>query len=162
MIRKGKKAYVSLVLVVLIGLLCSCEGNKVFEGFRDFKQGFWSQDSVVTFNFKIEDAGLSYNLMAHFRNSQNYPYHNMYYRYALKNDMGTVLDERLMQIFLFDKKTGKPNGGGIGDLFDNSQAILKDYTFYKAGDYSVELKQHMRMDSLPSILSVGWRVEVVD
>ena len=67
-----------------------------------------------------------------------------------------------MQLFLFDPKSGEPYGSGVGDLFDHSQPVLENYTFPASGDYKAELRQYMRLDTLPYILSVGWRVETVD
>lgn len=140
----------------------SCDSSKVYEDFTDFEEAFWHQDSVAQFKFTIEDASIPYNLKAHFRNSQAYPYHNMYYQYTLKDGQDSVLAEQMKQIFLFDAKTGEPQGSGIGDLFDNTQTVLENYTFEGPGEYTAELKQYMRLDSLKFILSVGWRVEVVE
>lgn len=151
-----------LILALLVALVSSCDSTKVYDDFTDLDEGFWHQDSVVSFSFEIEDASQSYHLKAQFRNSQSYPYHNMYYRYTLKDASDSILKEEQKQIFLSDPKTGEPYGGGLGDLFDNSQTVLENYTFQNPGTYSVDLKQFMRLDTLPYILSVGWRVERVE
>ena len=151
-----------MFVLLILSLLMSCDSRKVYDDFTDFDEGFWHQDSVISFSFDIEDTSKPYHLKAQIRNSQSYPYHNMYYRYTLKDASDSVLSEEQEQIFLFDPKTGKPNGGGLGDMFDNSQIVLENYTFEKAGTYSVDLKQFMRLDTLPFILSVGWRVETVE
>jgi len=151
-----------LMLVALLVFFTSCDSTKVYDDFTDFDEGFWHQDSVVSFSFEIDDASQPYNLKAQFRNSQGYPYHNMYYRYTLKDVNGSILNEEQMQILLSDPKTGEPYGSGLGDLFDNSQTVLEDYSFQNSGTYSVDLKQFMRLDTLPYILSVGWRVERVN
>jgi len=153
------KSIVTLILSII--LLSACDSTKVYENFADFDEGFWHQDSVVSFSFTIEDASQPYHLKAQFRNAQTYPYHNMYYRYTLKDANDSVLSEEQKQIFLFDPKTGEPHGSGLGDLFDNSQIVLENYTFSNSGNYSVDMKQFMRLDTLPSLLSVGWRVERV-
>ncbi len=151
-----------LATVIFLGLmLISCDKTKVYEEFADLEDAFWHQDSVKTFNFEITDPSQPYHLIAHFRNSQAYPFHNLYYKFSLKNDQDSLMDMKQMQVFLFDPKTGEPNGGGIGDLFDNSQVVKDNFTFPKAGTYSVSLQQYMRIDTLPYVLSVGWRVEKV-
>lgn len=158
---RGSNIYYLIILTVL-SLLVSCDDKKVYDDFTDFDEGFWHQDSVISFSFNIEDASRPYNLKAQFRNSQSYPYHNMYYRYTLKGAGDSILSEEQKQIFLFDPKTGEPYGGGLGDMFDNSQMVLENYTFKEPGVYSVDLKQFMRLDTLPFVLSVGWRVETVE
>jgi len=150
------------MLVLILTFFSSCDKTKVYESYTDFDEGFWHQDSVVSFSFTIEDASQPYHLKAQFRNAQTYPYHNMYYRYTLKDENDSVLSEEQIQIFLFDPKTGEPSGSGLGDLFDNSQVVLENYNFPNAGNYSVDMKQFMRLDTLPSLLSVGWRVERVE
>ncbi|MCP4458052.1 MAG: gliding motility lipoprotein GldH [Cytophagales bacterium] len=151
-----------LLIFSLIILFVACDSTKIFEDFTDLDEAFWHQDSVISFSFVIEDTSRPYQLKAQFRNAQTYPYHNMYYRYTLKDANDSVLSEEQKQIFLFDPKTGEPNGSGLGDLFDNSQIVLENYSFQKSGNYSVDLKQFMRLDTLHSILSVGWRVEAVE
>jgi len=150
-----------LILLATVGLLFACDQNRVYEDFTDLDQAFWHQDSIMRFQFTIAKAEQPYRLMALFRNRQAYPYHNMYYRYTLRNSKDSILLQELKEIHLFDPKTGKPNGGGIGNSFDNSQVVLEKYTFPSSGDYSVDIQQYMRLDTLPHILSVGWRVERV-
>jgi len=149
-----------LIVGLIVGsFLVSCDRNRVYEDFSDFDQKFWHQDSVVTFQFAIDNVEQPYMLKTLFRNGRAYPYHNMYYQYTLRNDKDSVLSKELKQIFLFDPKTGEPNGGGIGSTYDQSQVVVEKFTFPAAGMYSVAIQQYMRLDTLPDVLSVGWRVE---
>ena len=150
------------LILLILSLLTSCDSKKIYDDFIDFDEGFWHQDSVISFSFNIEDVSKQYHLKAQFRNAQSYPYHNMYYRYTLKDAEDSILSEEQKQIFLFNPKTGEPYGGGLGDMFDNSQIVLENYTFKNPGIHSVNLKQFMRLDTLPFILSVGWRIETVE
>jgi gliding motility-associated lipoprotein GldH len=150
-----------LSILAIAVLIQACDRQRVFEDFTDLEQGFWHQDSVLHFRFSITDVDQTYRLMTLFRNKQAYPYHNMYYRYTLRDAKDSILQQELKQIFLFDPKTGKPNGGGIGSTFDHSQVVSEKFTFPTIGDYSVDIQQYMRLDTLPHIRSVGWRVERV-
>ncbi len=58
-----------------------------------------------------------------------------------------------------DPKTGKPNGSGLGDLFDHKFLIKRNYRFPKPGKYTMQIRQYMRQDPLLNILSVGITVE---
>lgn len=148
-----------LPLVGLIAFLSACDSAKVYQDFVDFDEVYWHQDSTVTFAFEVEDTSLKYNMQALFRNSLAYPYHNMYYRYKFTGPSDSLISEDLMQIYLFDPKTGEPYGSGVGDMFDQKQALFENYSFDETGMYKIELQQAMRLDTLPFIYSVGWRVE---
>ena len=148
-----------MIALLIITVLSACDKDRVYQNFTDFDSQFWHQDSVVTFRFKIEDASRKYNLKALIRNSQQYPYHNLYYQYTLANQNDSVLNQELMQIILFDPKTGVPMGGGVGEIYDNDQMVLENYTFPSVGEYEVSIMQYMRLDTLPYVYSVGWRIE---
>jgi gliding motility-associated lipoprotein GldH len=69
------------------------------------------------------------------------------------------VEARLQELTLLDPKTGKPLGKGLGDIFDHQIVALPNYRFQKSGTYTIKLKQYMRQDPLPDVMSVGVRVE---
>jgi gliding motility-associated lipoprotein GldH len=82
--------------------------------------------------------------------------------YHLKKDSVT-LSKELVSVYLFDQKTGKPFGNsGIGDIYDHQFFLMKNYSFRKAGLYSMGLQQFMRQDTISGILAIGLRVEVAE
>jgi gliding motility-associated lipoprotein GldH len=64
-----------------------------------------------------------------------------------------------VNIDLFEPKTGKPLGSGLGDIFDHRQLLLDDYKFPNSGKYTISFQQYMRVDSLTNIRSMGVRIE---
>ena len=70
-----------------------------------------------------------------------------------------MLKEELREYNFFDPKTGEPFGSGLGDLFDHKIPLEENFQFQNSGEYTIELQQFMRMDTLPFVLSVGARVE---
>lgn len=150
---------IGIGIIVWAVMATSCDSSRHYQEFTDFEAGFWHQDSVVNFRFDIENPQKPYRLKALFRHSQAYPYHNMYYKYTLLDANDSLLDEQLLQVHFFDPKTGDPLGSGIGDLFDVEQVVQENYTFPQAGTYQASLQQYMRLDTLPFVLSAGWRVE---
>lgn len=146
-------------LVVLV-FFSACDSSRVFEDNRNLEEHFWHKDSLVSFDFAIDNAGLPYNLYLNIRNASAYPFYNLYYQYTLSDSSENTLKSELAEIYLFDPKTGKPYGDGLGDLFDHQQPILENYRFPSPGTYTLTFQQFMRRDSLPYILSVGTRVEV--
>ena len=147
------------ILIALAIFVASCDSSRVYEDNRDFEGKFWHVDTVPLFEFNIQDPSIEYNAKVNIRNAFSYPFYNLYYQYELLDSNGNSLKKDLVEIHLFDKISGKPLGDGLGDLFDHQQEIMGTLEFPSEGKYSIRLKQYMRMDSLPSILSVGVRVE---
>lgn len=142
--------------------MTSCDSSRVYEDFNDMDEAFWHLDSVQTFSFEIDDPERSYNVLATFRNASSYPYYNLYFQYTLQDSAGSILQQELKQVDLFDPITGEPFGSGLGDLFDHSFVLQENYVFENAGKYSLSLEQYMRRDTLPFIMSVGSRVEFAE
>lgn len=72
-----------------------------------------------------------------------------------------MLSQSMEELLLFDKKSGKPAGSGLGDIFDHKFRIkaLAKYRFAKPGVYTFSVEQNMRQDPLLGIMSVGVAVE---
>ena len=141
-------------------ILQSCDSNRVSEGHYDINS-YWQEDSVVTFDIKIEDATIDYNLYFSVRNGVEFPHSNLYFKYALKDSEGGGLESELINFQLFNAKTGYPLGNGVGDMFENQYELLTKYRFEQIGSYQLSFQQYMRYDSLPEIYSVGDRKSVV-
>jgi gliding motility-associated lipoprotein GldH len=151
------RAFVFLFLCVAIS---ACDSTRVFEENNDFEKRSWINTEDPTFFVNIPDPNQSYNVKVNFRNSLEYPKANLYYRFTLKDSLGRDVEQKLITNFLFDEKTGEPFGSsGLGDIFDHQFPVLENYRFKYAGEFKIELKQFMRIDTLSGILSAGIRVE---
>jgi gliding motility-associated lipoprotein GldH len=143
-------------------LLTGCDSNRVYEKNIEFSDRTWKIAKPAKFDFQITDATKKYNLLMDIRNSIEYPYARLFVNYDLKSDSASLAKE-LISVYLFDQKTGKPFGeSGIGDIYDHQFPILKNYTFKKTGTYQMNFQQFMRQDTIPGILAIGLRVEVVE
>jgi len=147
--------YVFLFMIVISG----CDERRIYEMNHEFDDRYWLADSVQTFSFDIRDSTFGYNIYYNLRNSISYPFRNIYVRYQLVDSTGRELQSDLVNGHLFESKTGKPMGDGLGDVFDHQFPILENYTFPGTGSFNVRLSQYMRRDTLPEILAVGVRVE---
>ncbi|MEQ9423177.1 MAG: gliding motility lipoprotein GldH [Cyclobacteriaceae bacterium] len=152
----------TLFLALPIIIFSSCDSSRVFEDNSDFEEPIWKSNDPKSFEFNITDNSNSYNLKANIRSSIAYPFHNIYVQYDLLDSVGNSINSELKEFYLFDQKTGEPQGDGLGDIFDNQFLLIGHHQFKATGNYKVELRQMMRLDSLPMILSVGLRVEKVE
>jgi gliding motility-associated lipoprotein GldH len=154
----GRKWFISIGLLLT---LISCDKTRVFEENHGFDSKNWYVDSAQTYHFSISDISKPYNVLINLRNSDSYPYYNLFLRYYLSDSLGKELKSQQLELLLMDAKTGKPQGKGLGDIYTHQFDLLKNYTFQKPGSYQIKLKQYMRQDPLPEINSVGIRVEEV-
>jgi gliding motility-associated lipoprotein GldH len=145
--------------ILMVIIACACNSDRIFEKNVKFPDRIWNKDSAAIFKFEITDINTDYRFYFNLRNTILYPYQNIYLTYSMEDTLGNVYDSDLTNINLFDSKTGKPYGSGLGDIFDHQYLVIEDYQFNNPGTYLFRIKQYMRMDSLPEIMSVGLRIE---
>lgn len=148
-------------LFLLMAVFSSCDSNRVFEENQDLPESQWAVDLAPTFTFEITDTTQRYNVFFNVRNAIQYPFYNLYLRHYLVGPDGNQISSALHEVLLMDPKTGKPKGSGAGDIFDHRFEALKGITFARPGSYQLKIKQYMRQDPLPGIMSIGVRVEQV-
>lgn len=152
-----------LYLLMLVFLITSCESNRVFEKNVTLEERYWLANEPLSFEFTIDDTNRPYNLYFNIRNSLKFPYARLFVQYTLSDSTGQELDKKLISQFLFDQKTGKPEGNSsIGDVFDHRISILQNHHFVNPGKYQLQLEQFNRQDTLQGVLAVGARVEFTE
>jgi len=125
----------------------------------ELENRWWHKDSVKSFAIEIIESG-NHNIYFNIRNTEAYPYHNIFITYYLEDSLGRILETELLDNNLFNPQTGFPYGkSGIGDIFDHQFQLLNNYPLTGPSTYFLKIRQFMRLDSLPEILSVGIRVE---
>ncbi len=154
--------YSSRLFTFFLGLifLQACQEAPFYEKIYDLPEGKWYIDSVMVFNFQVDDAQSSYDFQYELRNTLDYPYYNLYVKFYLEDNKGTILDEELQNISLMDSRTGKPFGSGLGDMFAHELSVprLTKFKFPAPGEYRLRIKQYMRENPLPEIISFGVRI----
>ncbi|MFT4734992.1 MAG: gliding motility-associated lipoprotein GldH [Algoriphagus sp.] len=152
-----KRASLAVICSVLMS---ACTSDSVHKDLVDFDAYEWAATDVKSFDFEIDDNSKTFQVNYLLRNALQYPYYNIYLKSALKDSAGNVLMQGMEELILFDEKTGKPKGDGLGDLFDHriGAAQYKDLKFPYPGNYSLELQQSMRPDPLVGIMSIGFEI----
>jgi gliding motility-associated lipoprotein GldH len=149
----------AVVLILFAAMLSGCDTSRVFEDNKDFTKRAWTLTDTVVFAFDITDPSARYNLLCNVRNSLDYPYSRIFVNYTLEDSTHRVLATKLAGNYLFDVKTGEPQGNsGLGDIYDHRFPLLENREF-TVGKYYVKLQQYMRTDTLHGILAAGIRVE---
>jgi gliding motility-associated lipoprotein GldH len=152
-----------LICFTALSTLMGCSDGRIYDTHIDIENALWPENKELIYEFEVKDNQAAYNVIYNIRYTNTYPYYNLYVHYYLADSTGKALRDHQLHMDLFDSKTGKPLGKGLGDLFDGSflNEDLKAYKFPYAGKYKMKLKQYMRQSQLQGISSVGVKVEKV-
>ncbi|HEX8546429.1 MAG TPA: gliding motility lipoprotein GldH, partial [Cytophagaceae bacterium] len=107
-----------LIFFVMIVFLSSCKDNRVYDNIIPLPPDGWKANYSLHFDVDIKDAKKNYTLMYNVRFANTYEYYNLYVRYQVLDSTGRLISKKLQGMDLFNPKTGKPNGNGLGDKFD--------------------------------------------
>jgi len=146
-----------LFLVLLLGILTSCDPNRVFEDNTPVDKAGWKQDSPVDFEVNIDDTLSSYRFYMNVRHAEAYPYSNLYV-FMNTSIPGVGMARDTVELILQDKE-GNWTGSGLGDIFDHQILFRKGLRFPRKGLYRFSLEQGMRAPQLPFIMEMGLRIE---
>ncbi len=145
----NKYRWFDLLWILLLGQF-SCDQNRVFEEYKGMETESWQIQDSVSFTFSHDlphgpvILGIKYN--------RDYEYHNLYVRYLLKDSLDGIVENQLLDVPLFDSKSGKPLGDGYGSTYTKYDTLpLKTDENYA----SISLIQYMRTDELRGIEAVG-------
>jgi len=147
----------------LISTLTACtDENRVFEENVEIPNEKWTVAEKAILEAEIDDTLSSHNFLINVRNTERYPYRNLYVFVktifpngkSSKDTVGIVLAD----------PTGRWLGSGGGYL--NSSSHLSNTIMYRynrrfplSGTYRFEIEQAMRTDTLVGIKNIGLRIE---
>jgi gliding motility-associated lipoprotein GldH len=151
------KVMVGFVLLFLV--MSGCTGDVVFDQHIDFPDQSWQLDEPYQFPFSIEDASEPYQIRLFLRNTVDYPLQNLYLQWSLRDSLGNDLRTDLVNIPLFEEKTGRPINKGLSDIA--TQEVLLDslFVFPFEGQYEFTVEQYMRENILTGLLGVGLQIK---
>lgn len=159
--RRSFFSAVGLLLFFLpLFLFSSCDDNRLYDENRDINDGVWDIKDKLTFDFEIPDTITKYNFYFNVRNSDDYPYSNIYvfFKTSFPNGKSSV---DTVEFPLADDN-GRWYGKGQGDVHDCRLVFRQGVRFPLAGKYHMEVEQAMRMEQLPGVLNAGIRIERVE
>ncbi|MCL6257517.1 gliding motility lipoprotein GldH [Aquiflexum sp. TKW24L] len=140
-----------LVLLLSGFLFVSCAGDRLFEEYEGLKSGTWHVSDTVSFDVsKISNPNKT---LVGIKYTKDYEFRNLYLMYILKDSLGQTVESKLLDIPLFESKTGKPLGDGYGSTFTRYDTLPLG-TLYS----SIHLVQYMRVEELTGIETVGVKV----
>ena len=151
------KSFVICHLSLVIGLIAlavsftSCRNDIVYSRFSPISSEKWQMDSVVRFDYTIEDAQAAYQMVIHVRHTERYPYQNMW---LFVND-GHRADT--IEFYLADDR-----GQWLGDkhhgFIEMPVLFEENYHFPDTGTYHLEIIHGMRDSLLRGVTDIGLEI----
>lgn len=142
------------LFVFLFLLLVGCNGNRVFEEFKDLPAQTWAANDSIDFLLPALDISENTGLIG-IRFKDNYAFTNFYIKLISQDSSGLVLEEKLVNMVLFNPKSGKPQGRGFGNTYTSYDTL--DFAFPPATS-KVTLLQYMREEQLSGIEAIGLKL----
>ena len=134
-----------LIFVFVFCFLVSCK-TSTHEEYRSFKNDIWHADSVVVFEYNINDTTKLYNIDLNIRYTINYKYQNLFL--FLTGSLKDTLDIKLKE------KDGTPLGKGLTDIREITVNIAENKKYATRGRHDLNIEQAMRYGDEESILQL--------
>lgn len=153
----GKSSFIGRYYIFLLaGVILACNTDRIYEDYQGMENLRWDVADTVSFDFVpansekvLATIGIRYN--------DEYEYHNLYVKFLVSDSLGIPLQDSLINIALFDSKTGKPLGEGFGNVFTKYDTLpfgeLRENRFTR-----IQFLQYMRKDEVQGIEAVGLKL----
>lgn len=132
--------------------LCGCSPEPVYEQYIEVPGSVWQRDKQFHFVFDTDDTATPYDITFQIRNTNRYPYQNIWLFVMEEMPVGEVRRDTI-EFFLADDY-GKWLGQGIS-VYESSVPIRSSYCFPDSGRYAFIIGQGMRDSSLAGVQEVG-------
>jgi len=140
--------------LVLTTIMSCSSGNRLYEDFQPINNSSWGMNDSLNFELgEIELPGSATLLAVKF--NEEYAFSNCYLRVLSKDSAGVILDNKLVNIHLFNPKSGEPLGEGFGNGYTRYDTLPYDFPI---NTKSITLLQYMRQEQLPGVEAVGIKI----
>ena len=141
----------SIFILIFISLRCSMPK---YSNYYSFKDQIWHQDSSIVFNYNnLSNTNLKFEISISYSNS--YPFQNLYASYSLLDSEKNIINTKMIELQLFDKKNGIPLGSGIYNNFVVDSIFLQTDQLIKNEKYQLLVKHSMRENYLNGVIRLG-------
>ncbi|MBC7554068.1 MAG: gliding motility lipoprotein GldH [Taibaiella sp.] len=120
----------------------------------------WNYNFRPLFKFEITDSASRYQPYFIVQHTQAYPYNNLWMWIYIKTPGDSIIKKERVNITLA-APNGQWLGRGLGAIYEERVAVdLGDSVrFNRNGLYEIALEQNMRVNPLPEVLHIGFRLE---
>jgi gliding motility-associated lipoprotein GldH len=126
----------------------------MYEQFYSFEDISWSEQDSALFDLR-ELSSLEGKSLIAVKYTEDYSYSNCYIRVVARDSSKKILQNKLLNVPIFDSKSGHPLGEGFGNTFTKYDTIPFDLPVETK---EVVLVQYMRQVELPGIKAIGFKL----
>ncbi len=123
-------------------VLLSCDTNVVKSEYRSLQGGVWNKDDVLQFSFTEQDTVQEHDIFINVRNSNTFPYSNLFVIASLTTPEGKVIKDTLE--YTMAMPDGTWMGKGSGSIKENKLWYKENIVFPSPGVYTIEVSHAMR------------------
>ncbi|MDA8886498.1 gliding motility lipoprotein GldH [Bacteroidia bacterium] len=135
----------------------ACNQNVMVDRYHDIPENGWQYEHIVTDSFEISEPGYYHLISANLRITGDYPYANIHLKVDITSPDGKTTKHKVPVELA--EKSGKWLGSGLGDIVTFQTPIFHRKFLNQKGKYTFEITQDMRLETLPSVVAAGIRVE---
>ena len=139
-------------------MVSSCSNNTIVDEHLSIEDQNWNQNQKAVFEFNIDDTNEYYDIYLSFRNTDDYPYNNLYVFTTMRFPNNKIAVDTLM--CRMADTNGKWYGSGFGGIYENKVRLFRNKSFPLEGKYTFEINQAMREEELKGISDVGFSIEI--
>jgi gliding motility-associated lipoprotein GldH len=146
-----------LGILLTVGLVSGCRPDAIFAGSEAIPETGWEADAPVAFEWTVQDTTLRQDFFLDIRHDQSYPFSNIYFFLDVNFPNGKRLRDTVA-CDLADEQ-GQWLGTGFGNMVDQRVRFRSGTAFPIPGNYRMEVRHAMRLNPLPGVHDVGFRLE---
>jgi gliding motility-associated lipoprotein GldH len=151
--------------IAVLFLLVSCDSNIIYSDSSELP-GYWDLNEKIEFVIPQLDSLKKYNLFVSVRNTNEYPFNNLFLIVQMDFPYGLSIADTL------EYKMANPNGTwlgeGIGTVKESKLWYKENVSFFESGNYNITITQAVRnngvvggVTKLEGITDVGFSIEEV-
>ena len=151
------------LLFLFIGMCVSCDSNIVVSEMKSLP-GYWGQNEKLEFVIPELDSLKTYHVFFHVRNTNEYPYNNIYIIANIQFPHGKTVTDTLE--YRMAAPDGSWLGTGIGGVKESKLWYKENVSFFEKGNYILTVSQAVRnngevsgVSQLKGITEVGYSIE---
>ncbi|MAN58710.1 MAG: gliding motility lipoprotein GldH [Flavobacteriaceae bacterium] len=148
----------------VVVLLSACNDDRMIAGEMLSLKGGWNKEQPVVFTIPELDSVQPYNLFLQVRNSNDYPFNNLFLIVSMEFPHGKTVTDTLE--YRMSHPTGEWMGSGIGSIKEHKLWYKEGVTFPETGEYLLRIEHALRnngevegVSQLKGITDIGYSIE---
>lgn len=140
-------------------LFIGCNQTAVYEQYEGISNEQWEMQDTLCFSVPITDTTGHYNVLLHIRNTELYPYQNLWLFTRSTAPDRTIASDTL-ECYLADN-SGKWINSSLLSIHEMPLLYMNNIRFPKEGMYTFHIVHGMRDSILQGISHIGLSVEPI-